>query len=152
VQPIGRELKRRQLEEKLERLENERKAPPANDGLELSHSEAIEDDDAYALEISQDDDTTTFVPETSQPVDVSKSSRRILPDATANNLYARWEEVLPRLLDPFLSYLSCSTGRAIEPVSDIQSTCLSTTCGQKNYMVLCLYQDRECVRPYLLHS
>lgn len=78
----------------------------------------------------------------STPVDTPKT-RRILPDSTALNLYKRWEEVLPTLVDPLLRYISSSTGVISQPVSALQSTCVEQLCERRTSTVLCLFHDCE---------
>jgi hypothetical protein len=78
------------------------------------------------------------------------TSRRIVPNEKAHNLYKKWGDVIPTLVDPLLSYIASSTGSIDQPLLSIQSTCRHISCVRSTSPVLCLFQDCKFRFVYLL--
>ena len=71
--------------------------------------------------------------------------RRTGPDAEANLLYQQWQALIPRLVSPFLSFISATHGKKTFPLDGVRSTCLkANVCVAKSRKVLCLFFDRMC--------
>ena len=67
------------------------------------------------------------------------------PDAEANLLYQQWQALIPRLVSPFLSFVSATHAQKIFPLDRVHSTCLKpNVCVVKTKKVLCLFFDRMC--------
>ena len=136
VLPLGRDIKRRRLQEKL-RLLQSGQSEVSNPGSRLCPDTNSDAD----LEVPTPLDELPGLPDDHPPLDLPKT-RRILPDQSAYSLYAKWSQVIPTLTPPFLSYIATSTGTATEPPSSLQSKCVAE-CFRKSCTILCLFQDRE---------
>jgi hypothetical protein len=77
-------------------------------------------------------------------------SRQIVPNEKAHNLYKKWGDVIPTLVDPLLSYIVSSTGTINQPLLSIQLTCRCISCVRSTSPVLCLFQDCKFRFVYLL--
>jgi hypothetical protein len=73
--------------------------------------------------------------------------RRIVPNEAGIRLYNKWIELLP-LVDPFLAYITLSTGSPIAPVNALHSECIKM-CLKSSTQILCLYFDRMVFFPAL---
>jgi hypothetical protein len=72
----------------------------------------------------------------------TSTSRRIVPNEKAHNLYKKWGDVLPTWVDPLLSYIASSRGTIDQPLLSIQSMC-HISCVRSTSPVLCLFQDHK---------
>lgn len=73
-------------------------------------------------------------------------TRRLHPDSTAHELYARWKQALPRLVDPLLTYVSTSIGREHYILKEPAAVCNNPgSCGQKSNKILCLFFSCKCI-------
>jgi hypothetical protein len=142
VLPLGRDTKRRRLQEKLRLLQSGQSAV-SNPGSRL-----CPDNSDAALDVPIPLDQLPDLPDDPLPLDLPKT-RRILPDRSAYSLYTKWSQVIPTLTQPFLSYIATSTGTATQPPSSLQSKCMAE-CFRKSYTILCLFQDRESSPFYTL--
>lgn len=81
----------------------------------------------------------------------SKKSRRLNPDKYDINLYSKWQETIPTLVDDLLKYYSDTFGRPIQPVKDeLEESCPSGICSEmRSSKLLCLYF--ECMSSCFLH-
>jgi hypothetical protein len=80
-------------------------------------------------------------------IEAPQTRRRIVPNAAGIRLYAKWTELLPHLVDPFLAYIASSTGSRIVPVgNDLHSEC-GQMCVKSSTQILCLYFDRMIFSP-----
>lgn len=62
----------------------------------------------------------------------------------ALRLSIAWEDLVPRLIEPFLDYVSRSTGMPTPPalLDRISTSCVAGTCSSVAVTVLCLHWDR----------
>lgn len=141
VEPIGQQLRVQCLEEKLAKLKRrERKEKVITHTDPPEHVDEPVDEPADEV----DEGTTPEIHLLEPFVDASQPPRRVLPDKSAHNLYTKWADVLPSLIDPLLHYITASTGKIQDPVSTLQSMCSNlTSCTRRTNTILCLYQDRE---------
>lgn len=87
------------------------------------------------LELPNPEPDSGTVPTKSPP-----KARRLHPDSAAHELYARWKEALPRLVDPLLSYMSASMGREHYVLKEPAMVCNNpASCGQESNKILCLF-------------
>jgi hypothetical protein len=77
-----------------------------------------------------------------------QTRRRIVPNEAGIRLYNKWTELLPHLVDPFLAYITFSTGSPIVPVNNLDSKC-AQVCVKSSTQILCLYFDRRVFIPAL---
>jgi hypothetical protein len=77
-----------------------------------------------------------------------RTHRRIVPNEAGIRLYNKWIELLPHLVDPFLAYITLSTGSPIAPVNALHSECIKM-CLKSSTQILCLYFDRMVFFPAL---
>jgi hypothetical protein len=75
-----------------------------------------------------------------------QTRRRIIPDEAGIRLYNKWMELLPHLIDPFLTYIKSSTGSPVVPVNGLHSEC-AKMCAKTSTHILCLYFDRVVCSP-----
>lgn len=134
----GRDARRRELLQQLHDLDKKRAADMGNDtdpftvdnlGVPMdqdldSHGDWIDDEPA----------------ETPTPEPSRKRKRRNL-DYDAERQYTKWKEMLPTLVQPFLTFISTSSGKAA-PVEVDMPPC-SHCSTKKISRVLCLFWDRE---------
>lgn len=147
VRPLGEPERRRELEKRLLELQKPRQAPILNepDAADVQMEDTA---DPFTPDISEADVVAAEVLDlvNIQPFDESpRRPRRVLPNKAANSLYNRWALVLPRLIEPSLSYVDQSTGTIPARVTSLATTCTRPQCPRKTTQVLCLFQD--CKSP-----
>ena len=96
---------------------------------------------------TMDVDLCPITPQKSDPImpstPIPAKVRRTGPDAEANLLYQQWRALIPRLVSPFLSFISATHGQKTFPLDGVRSTCLKPdVCVAKTRKVLCLFFDR----------
>ena len=106
-------------------------------------------DDLSTPDNGMDVDLCPSTPHKSDPImpntPIPAKIRRTGPDAEANLLYQQWQAVIPRLVSPFLSFISATHGQKTFPLDGVHSTCLKgDVCVAKSKKVLCLFFDRTC--------
>lgn len=146
VQPIGEAKRHRKLQEKLQCLQQFATTETTPDS---SDSEEVPDILVDTPTPTPDHPFESILPDYEIPVaqkpppsnDAPRAHRRVLPDAAANSLYARWTTVLPRLIVPLLAYISTSTGKIPLRVTNLEAQCRRTRCERKTTQILCLFQD-----------
>ncbi|KAF9479003.1 hypothetical protein BDN70DRAFT_807721 [Pholiota conissans] len=70
--------------------------------------------------------------------------KRVTPDQAAVNLYAKWQALLPKLVEPLLEYTLNSIGNPTQAVGKVLGAAAcsrSSVCEVKEASVLCLYYD-----------
>ena len=152
VAPLALDMRQQHLLQKMEQLKAHQTRKPAVDVLDIvideGGKESFISQDA-TLETPDNEDTldgqgSAWVDEETivSPPAVTFKRHRILPDATANQLYARWMAALPRLVPFLASYITRTMGVPLEPLIDIKSSCLdSKMCLRKSTNILCLFVD-----------
>jgi CxC1 like cysteine cluster associated with KDZ transposases len=146
VIPPGNAAKRRRLLEKLARL----KAPPIETTPNVEdHTPVLDDATFEQPELPNRLDDQDFPLNQDPDHDAVPVKRRILPDHTAYNLYDKWTEVLPGLIDPLLVYMTESAGKIVKRVGRLHCECLKS-CNLKTGKILCLFYDRKS--PHALLS
>lgn len=155
IRPLGQDTKCCHLLEQLSKLED---SPPNLLAAVTPGEDPFIDMTLDPAQLLQQDkgqpEHNTTISNESSPSDQPKH-QHILPDEKASNLYTRWNEVLPGLIDPLLSFNNASCGKNLPPVTSLHSTCIDVACTQKPSMILCLFQDceyhfhyHELARPY----
>lgn len=140
VVPIGQDAKRRRLEAELEALLNDTETEDAT-GDEVSfQSPAFVDNDAP---LSPPAPPNTLPDNPNVIPDETSKSRRISPDQASRNLYNKWQEVLQKLVEPFLDFISKSCGKVVQPAEILETTCCEPACARKTGTILCLFQSRK---------
>lgn len=164
--PLGHDAKRRRLEEDLRKMQNQifitdsegpdlvsintstekassSYAPQPPLSRNLAPDPEVRDDDCP--DNFYFDELPTITPEDlSDDTVVAKTSRRLLPDQTALNLYERWRIVLPILTTCYLSYTARTTGKPIPPVPvTLEGECKTCCSEKKQTAVRCLFHDRK---------
>jgi hypothetical protein len=152
VVPLGQDTKRRRLEEKLRALQSGHcLAKSEGSEVNIQAAEAQEEASDHMNELPG----PGLVPDDDLPLQSnSPKSRRVLPDKSAHSLFAKWSQVIPGLISPYLSYVAASTAAVTRPPSSLQSVCLRA-CEGKSSTILCLFQDRELLFLslwFLLHT
>jgi hypothetical protein len=136
----GRDAKRRELLQKLHVLDEKRTAAMSNTDpfAEISLGAPMEqdsdwiDDESLAEPTSNTSTTATPSPRKRKPRDL---------DYDIEKQYARWKEMLPCLVQPFLKFINMSSGKAA-PVEVDMPSCSHCNTGKMS-RVLCLFWDRE---------
>lgn len=141
VVPIDQDVKRRRLQADLARMMDAFDGPapqPPMDGPDYvdSHTHDSRPQTPPAL-------PTTPVASTPPTPSSPPKPRRIHPDEKAKSLYERWNEVLPRLVDPLLRYGDITCGKIVPPTTLLETTCTEVSCARKTTIVLCLHQNRK---------
>ena len=147
VQPFGQEVKRRCLQSKLDNLlsrprrrrDSENSPPTTPTPGPCEPESLLIDEGPSMLDVLPGIDIDIPPSDLDSP---TSTSRRIVPNEKAHNLYKKWGDVIPTLVDPLLSYIASSTGTIDQPLSSIQSTC-RISCVRSTSPVLCLFQDRK---------
>jgi len=147
VTPLGSNMRKRHLLAKIERLKVNRIEEPTVDVLEGPVGEDLMSQDTTFDILSDnypessgwvDDEVCVSQPET------TPKSRRLLPNATADELYACWMAVLPRLVPSLTSYTNRTMGVPLEWITNIQASCMNPqTCLRKSAKILCLFVDHR---------
>lgn len=89
---------------------------------------------------------TDLAPGSSPP----KPRRGLLPNLDAHKLFDRWKSVLPRLVNPLLSYVASTVGQKWITVKEVKPQCCSPTeCQIRSKDILCLFVLRPYVMPLL---
>ena len=153
VQPFGQAVKRHCLQSKLHdlllrpryRRENSPSTAPTPGPCEPDP--LLTDEGLSMLDVLPGMDVDIPPPDLDSP---PSTSRRIVPNEKAHNLYKKWGDVIPTLVDSLLSYIASSTGTIDQPLLSIQSTCRRISCVRSTSPVLCLFQDRKFIFVYLL--
>lgn len=156
VKPLGYAAKRQNLQALLDELiancnpERSVSSERQNSGSDLPQEQLVDND---ILQLPAGDDDNNDVPQplvedvfvALSEVDPGSPSkaRRTIPDNNANDLYRRWQEVLPSTVDPYLKYLAATIGRASQPMTEIIVTCKEEVCLRKTHRILCLCFDRS---------
>jgi hypothetical protein len=153
VAPIRFDILQKHLLEQIQRLKGRPNVEPTIQVHDCSPVQAdmeVEASEEVVLEVVEDDDgSPAWVDEdtTSTP-----RRRRIVPDATAHELYARWMAALPHLVPCLISYTTRTIGVPLEPITDIQCSCQNfEKCVRKSTSILCLFIDRKFL-TILLHT
>jgi hypothetical protein len=137
------EMKRKHLLAKLALL----REPPASSP---SQSLPIAADDGEMVDGTLEVDNVEDPPLRDQDMaDITneqhQTRRRIVPNEAGIRLYNKWIALIPNLVDPFLAYITSSTGSRIVPVSDdLHSEC-GAMCVKTSTRILCLYFDRMII-------
>jgi hypothetical protein len=147
VQPFGQAVKRRCLQSKLDDLLSRPQrrrgdSPPTAPTPGPREPEALLTDEGPSMLDVLPGIGVDILPSDLDPSPSPSTSRRIVPNEKAHNLYRKWGDVIPILVDPLLSYIESSTGTINQPLSFIQSTC-RISCVRSTNPVLCLFQDRK---------
>jgi hypothetical protein len=71
------------------------------------------------------------------------TTRRLLPDKLADNLYRSWKALIPTLVDPQLKYTTRTHGQPLLEVCPVISSCTYYGCAQKRSSIVCLFFDRK---------
>ena len=72
-----------------------------------------------------------------------KPRRGLLPNVDTRKLFDRWKSVLPRLVNPLLTYVTSTIGQKWITVKAVKSQCSSPMgCQTRNKDVLCLFVGR----------
>ena len=72
-----------------------------------------------------------------------KPRRGLLPNIDTRKLFDRWKSVLPRLVNPLLTYVTSTIGQKWITVKEVKSQCCSPTeCQTRSKDVLCLFVGR----------
>lgn len=141
VVPINQDAKRRRLQTELARMMDALDDPAPQPPLDsLDHLDSHTHDETRPqtpLRLPTPPVGSTPSTSSSPP-----KPRRIHPDEKAKSLYERWNEVLPRLVEPFLQYIDLTCGKVILPTTILETTCVEASCARKTAPVLCLYQNR----------
>ncbi|KAG6839934.1 hypothetical protein C0991_010226 [Blastosporella zonata] len=142
VAPLGSSSKRRRLALELEALElaavTETEpilVPKADDRVEVP---LTLEPDVWTTELSEPLDIPE-PPFTDFPEVTTHTPRRIILNRAAKSLYSRWQNLLPLLVDPFLSYSDSVTGLIPTTPSQLEGQCSKSTCLFTTVEVLCLY-------------
>lgn len=139
--PAGHTVKKRRLEDELERLKAVQ--PGRSMTATLESQEATD----HVLELEPAPDIIIDASESSpdEPSSLSPTKRRILPNETANNLYNAWSQVLPGLVDSLLTYVKSTTGQALHPLGSIKGLkCQNPlSCTPRTSKITCLFFDRR---------
>lgn len=141
VVPLAQAAKRQVLEARLAKLmerSNQCKPPilepePVDDQpISETHYEDQPEPDGVQLDAPQ------------TPIKSTPKTRRTLPDASANNLYRHWQELLPHLVRPYLKYIETTTAKELQPIASVIARCeMPTICEGKTHKILCLFADRK---------
>jgi hypothetical protein len=140
VIPPGNAAKRRRLLEKLEKLKAPQPVETRSPIVNEDHFTPVADDPALELaELPMHlADQSSII----HPSQEREQTRRTVPDQTANNLYDKWAQVLPSLIDPLLAYVTESMGNIVKLVTLLHCKCLKS-CTLKTSKILCLFYDRK---------
>ncbi|KAH0826481.1 hypothetical protein J3R83DRAFT_5484 [Lanmaoa asiatica] len=84
-------------------------------------------------------DTDKFQP----PCQTSTGTSRYTQAERAQRLYAKWKELLPLLVVPYVQYTARTLGKPLEVFNNHISFCQSADCEPKQSRILCLMFDRE---------
>jgi hypothetical protein len=143
---IDLDARRQRLRKELDAL----LAPKDTSSSALSSS----DDPAASMDIDPDDQWVdeeplpaiiTQPPDDPRPITTPNKTRRIAPDQAAIDLYAKWQALIPSLIEPLLAYTSDSIGKAARAVAaDFEGSCKGSisSCERKEAVLQCLYFDR----------
>lgn len=142
VAPLAHAAKRQLLKARLAQLKAKPNPcvsiEPVDEQLENIFEDEVED--RAEVDMPQDCPDTT---------DLTPKARRVLPDAKANNLYRRWQELIPCLVDPYLRYIEMTIAKELQPVTSVVANCLTPlTCAQHTNKILCLFADRELLSEF----
>lgn len=150
VTPIGSDMRKRHLLAKIERLKaNQVEEPGTVDVLEegpLGEDSFMSQDTTFNILSDNYQESSAWVDDEAcvSQLETTPKSRRLLPNTTADELYARWMAVLPRLVPLLTSYTIRTMGVPLEPITNIQASCMNPqTCVRKNTKILCLFVDRK---------
>jgi hypothetical protein len=153
VQPFGQVVKCRCLQSKLDDLllrpqyQRENSPPTAPTPGPCKPDSLLTDEGPSMLDVLPGMDVDIPPPDLDLP---PSTSRWIVPNEKAHNLYKKWGDVIPTLVNPLLSYIASSTGTINQPLLFIQSTCRRISCVRSTSPVLCLFQDHKLRFVYLL--
>ena len=163
------ETRRKHLQEKIFQLMNPPSIPTQSDSESTFNSDTIE---VQAMNAGEEPIYSLLVPTSNVPevpaVDYNDDSwpsqceeyveietkrpRRIHPNDEARLLYVRWEGLLPSLEEPYLQFLTETTGRPsyTYPTVTILPSLCKQRCVPKIAKVLCLFQDCKCMLLILI--
>jgi hypothetical protein len=66
-----------------------------------------------------------------------KRSKRLIPDQFSEALFAKWDLLIPELIEPYLQYTRATFGMAWERCSsDIRSRCAKLDCTERKYQLI----------------
>lgn len=142
---IDLEARREQLRKELDAL----LAPNDTSTSALSSS----DDPAASMDVDPDDQWVdeeplheiTQPPDDPRPITTPNKTKRVTPDQAAIDLYAKWQALIPSLVEPLLAYTSDSIGKAARAVAaELEGSCKGSisSCERKEAVLQCLYFDR----------
>lgn len=106
--------------------------------------EAHLDDDQW-VDIDQPDLTAKAIEAVELPAETHKQ-KRLVADQAALDLYAKWRELLPCLVEPLLLYTSDSIRKPVQEAgASLKGLCSQNLgyCATKESSIVCLYYDRE---------
>lgn len=145
VAPFGQTAKRRRLVERVQQLQagisSGSTVPPAT--KPDPREPVLIPDDLPILEPPFEFESTLEPDIVDPPSPTGTFPRRTQPNQASLSLYHRWQSILPRLIDPYLEYISATMGRIPPLVTgvELKSTC-GGACVPKTATILCLFQTR----------
>ncbi|KAF7975585.1 hypothetical protein HWV62_9141 [Athelia sp. TMB] len=148
------------LRDKLERLLYPQQ-PPEAPQPDASTSEWVDEDDANEQfledteEIPADhlgDSDPSQHPPSSHTINVVdlQSKRRILPNTAAYQLYSKWKQIVPGLVDEYLRYINTTIGKPVGPGCGeeiLRSGCICGDQRAKESTLTCLFYDPAPEQP-----
>ena len=150
VAPIGSDMRQQHLLAKIQRLKAHRIEEPTVDVLEgqLGEDSLMSQDATFDTPSDNSQESSDWVDDgvcvSERDTTTTLKSRRLLPNTTTDELYARWMATLPRLVPSLTSYITRTTGVPLEPITNIQASCIDfQNCERKSSKILCLFVDRK---------
>lgn len=112
------------------------------------------DNDDQWEDVIHDASVPNQAPNDSAAIKVPTKKKCLTPDEATISLYAKWQALLPTLVEPLLAYTSDSVGKVSQPVrEDLVCACNhGPSCETKQTSILCLYFDRTFHHNYLAIS